>query len=73
MTITLGEAQATGNAVSSSGATVVVQVTPEPQVQGPPPHHNKNGGISQTTEHLLIAAGSIGMEWCALIGDVHAK
>jgi hypothetical protein len=37
--------------------TVVVSIRPPP----PPPYHNSGGGrISQTTEHLLIAAGSIG-------------
>ena len=36
--------------------TVVVSLQPPP----PKPHHDRDGPISQTTEHLLIAAGSIG-------------
>ena len=42
--------------------TVVVSLQPPP----PKPHHDRDGPISQTTEHLLIAAGSIGrqkLEW----------
>lgn len=29
----------------------------------PPPPPHPRGGMSPTTEHLLIAAGSIGMPW----------
>lgn len=59
-------AQSTGAALAANDPTetVVVAIPPPP----PPPEdggHGRNGGghkggISQTTEHLLIAAGSIG-------------
>jgi hypothetical protein len=59
MTITLPKSQATGGALAAEGPTETVVVTfsppPRPE-QGAPPRR----GISQTTEHLLIAAGSIG-------------
>lgn len=53
---------ATGGALAANDptATVVVAVPvdgPRGPPSGPPPN---KGGISQTTEHLLIAAGSIG-------------
>lgn len=35
--------------------TVVVSLQPPPRMD-----HDRDGRISQTTEHLLIAAGSIG-------------
>ncbi|KAF2031162.1 hypothetical protein EK21DRAFT_88299 [Setomelanomma holmii] len=40
--------------------TVVVTIQPPPPPPPPKPHHDRDGKISQTTEHLLIAAGSIG-------------
>jgi hypothetical protein len=59
MTITLPQTQATGGALAAEGPTETVIVTfsppPRPEGGGPP-----RRGISQTTEHLLIAAGSIG-------------
>lgn len=58
MTITLPQAQATGGALAAQGPTetVVVTYAPPPRPEG----GGRRGGISQTTEHLLIAAGSIG-------------
>ncbi|KAF2111491.1 hypothetical protein BDV96DRAFT_183992 [Lophiotrema nucula] len=62
VTMTFPQAQATGGALADNDPTetVVVQFTPNPPP--PPPHRpdGNKGGISQTTEHLLIAAGSIG-------------
>ncbi|KAJ4299677.1 hypothetical protein N0V90_004923 [Kalmusia sp. IMI 367209] len=59
LTVTLTNTQATPGAFANNDptATVVVEIPP------PPPNHppGHKGGISQTTEHLLIAAGSIGM------------
>lgn len=56
MTMTLPQAQATGVALGAESPTetIVVNVPPPPP---PKPHHS---GMSPTTEHLLIAAGSIG-------------
>lgn len=58
--MTLPHAQATGGALAADGPTETVVVTfsppPRPEGQG----QGRRGGISQTTEHLLIAAGSIG-------------
>ncbi|KAF2705934.1 hypothetical protein K504DRAFT_86773 [Pleomassaria siparia CBS 279.74] len=55
----LPKAQATGGALQANSAveTVVVALPPPPP---PPRDGHDRGGISQTTEHLLIAAGSIG-------------
>lgn len=53
MTMTLAPS-GTALAASSENPTETVVVTIPP----PPPHHKY--GISQTTEHLLIAAASIG-------------
>ena len=52
------KAQESNTALASNdpGETVIVEFPPPP----PPPKHR--GGISPTTQHLLIAAGSIGME-----------
>jgi hypothetical protein len=60
MTITLPQAQATGGALAAEGPseTVVVTFSPPPRPEGG--GAGRRGGISQTTEHLLIAAGSIG-------------
>ncbi|KAF2800181.1 hypothetical protein K505DRAFT_331874 [Melanomma pulvis-pyrius CBS 109.77] len=60
ITMTLPQAQATGGALAADGPTetVVVTFSPPPRPEGPGP--GRRGGISQTTEHLLIAAGSIG-------------
>lgn len=57
--MTLDETQATGGALANTDPkeTVVVSLSPPP---GPRPHGDRDGRISQTTEHLLIAAGSIG-------------
>lgn len=58
--MTLSQTQATVGALADNDPTetVVVSLQPPPK----PPHHEGggNGRISQTTEHLLIAAGSIG-------------
>lgn len=56
--MTLGDRPTTSTgalAENDAGETVVVTLPP------PPPSGDRNGKISQTTEHLLIAAGSIGM------------
>ncbi|KAF2004186.1 hypothetical protein P154DRAFT_572222 [Amniculicola lignicola CBS 123094] len=58
ITMTIAQAQATSTGASALEAeepseTVVVSLPPPP-----PPRHR---GISQTTQHLLIAAGSIGV------------
>ncbi|KAF2636281.1 hypothetical protein P280DRAFT_154779 [Massarina eburnea CBS 473.64] len=64
VTMTLSQSQQTGVAAaladSDPSATVVVAISPPPQ---PPPGghpEGHKGGFSQTTQHLLIAAGSIG-------------
>lgn len=62
--MTLSQTQATVGALADNDPTetVVVSLQPPPK----PNHHDGGGGgggngrISQTTEHLLIAAGSIG-------------
>lgn len=57
--MTLQQSQATASALADNDPTetVVVAISPPPR----PPHpEGHKGGISQTTEHLLIAAGSIG-------------
>jgi hypothetical protein len=58
--MTLSQTQATVGALADNDPTetVVVSLQPPPK----PPHHDGGGSgrISQTTEHLLIAAGSIG-------------
>ncbi|KAF2440161.1 hypothetical protein P171DRAFT_119229 [Karstenula rhodostoma CBS 690.94] len=61
----MGGAQPTGGALAASDptATVVVAIPPPPRDgdgDGRPGGRPHQGGISQTTEHLLIAAGSIG-------------
>jgi hypothetical protein len=56
ITMTLGtQSTPTALADNEPAETVLVAVPPPP-----PPHRNPGGHISQTTEHLLIAAGSIG-------------
>lgn len=57
--MTLSQTQATAGALADNDPTETVVVTLQPP---PKPHHDGggNGRISQTTEHLLIAAGSIG-------------
>jgi hypothetical protein len=60
--MTVGDSDSTPGALAANdpGETVVVAIPPPPR-----PHHDGGGGgghISQTTEHLLIAAGSIGMQ-----------
>lgn len=57
MTLTQPSSQATGQALAESDPTETVVVSIPP----PPPRPGRESGrISQTTEHLLIAAGSIG-------------
>lgn len=57
--MTLAQTQATVGVLADTDPmeTVVVSLQPPPK-----PHHEGGGSgrISQTTEHLLIAAGSIG-------------
>jgi hypothetical protein len=57
ITMTLGRPQAKPTALADNdpAETVVVAIPPPPR-----PHDDGRGHISQTTEHLLIAAGSIG-------------
>jgi hypothetical protein len=57
--MTLSQTQATVGALADNDPTETVVVSLQPP---PKPHHDGggNGRISQTTEHLLIAAGSIG-------------
>jgi hypothetical protein len=57
--MTLGQPQAMPTALFDNDPTETVVVSIPPP---PPPHHDggRGGHISQTTEHLLIAAGSIG-------------
>ncbi|KAH7370971.1 hypothetical protein BKA66DRAFT_424818 [Pyrenochaeta sp. MPI-SDFR-AT-0127] len=57
VTMTLSESKSTAGAlaVDDPTETVVVALSPPPR-----PPHDRDGKISQTTEHLLIAAGSIG-------------
>jgi hypothetical protein len=50
--------QATPTALADNDPTETVVVAIPPPL--PSPHYNRGGHISQTTEHLLIAAGSIG-------------
>lgn len=61
--MTLSQTQASVGALADSDPTETVVVSLQPP-QEPPrnPHHDGGGSgrISQTTEHLLIAAGSIG-------------
>ena len=52
--MTIPQSQATGAAQANDPTETVVVTIP------PPPKPHQGGGISQTTEHLLIAAGSIG-------------
>ncbi|KAF2264771.1 hypothetical protein CC78DRAFT_219676 [Lojkania enalia] len=59
VTMTLPPSQVTESALSANNPTETFLVPGSPDPQRPPPHGPK-GGISQTTEHLLIAAGSIG-------------
>ena len=56
--MTLPRAQATASALADKnpGQTVVVTLSPPTT----PPHSDHAGQISQSSEHLLIAAGSIG-------------
>lgn len=57
--MTLSQTQATVGALADNDPTETVVVSLQP----PPRSHEGGGGngrISQTTEHLLIAAGSIG-------------
>ncbi|KAF2188938.1 hypothetical protein K469DRAFT_724264 [Zopfia rhizophila CBS 207.26] len=56
VTVGLPQAQATGTAQANNDPTETVVVTIPP----PPPKPHHRGGITRTTEHLLIAAGSIG-------------
>lgn len=57
--MTIPNNEPTNGALANKGPaeTVVVSLQPPPP---PRPHHDRDGRISQTTEHLLIAAGSIG-------------
>lgn len=57
--MTLSQTQATVGALADNDPTETVVVSLQPP---PKPHHDGGGSgrISQTTEHLLIAAGSIG-------------
>ncbi|KZM26572.1 uncharacterized protein EKO05_0005420 [Ascochyta rabiei] len=59
ITMTLPQTQATMGALANNDPTETVVVSLQPP---PESHHDGsgNGRISQTTEHLLIAAGSIG-------------
>lgn len=60
--MTLSQTQATVGALADNDPTETVVVSLQPPPPPPKPHHDGggNGRISQTTEHLLIAAGSIG-------------
>ena len=58
--MTLSQTRASVGALADNDPTDTVVVSLQPP---PKPHHDGGGGngrISQTTEHLLIAAGSIG-------------
>ena len=57
--MTVPRAQGTGAALQAEVPmeTVIVTLPPPPR---PEREGGRRGGISQTTEHLLIAAGSIG-------------
>jgi hypothetical protein len=61
-------AQSTGGALAANDPTATVVVAIPPPRDGNGDGEGRGGGgphksgISQTTEHLLIAAGSIGME-----------
>ncbi|KAF1355791.1 hypothetical protein EJ07DRAFT_130721, partial [Lizonia empirigonia] len=59
MTMTIPQTQTSVGALANNDPTETVVVSFKPP---PKPHHDGdgNGRISQTTEHLLIAAGSIG-------------
>ncbi|CAO2655356.1 Nn.00g104200.m01.CDS01 [Neocucurbitaria sp. VM-36] len=59
ITTTLPQSQITASALADSDPTetIVVSLPPPPR---PPRSGDREGRISQTTEHLLIAAGSIG-------------
>lgn len=65
--MTLSQTKATVGALADNDPTETVVVSLQPP---PKPHHDDagNGRISQTTEHLLIAAGSIGK---SSIGPLH--
>ena len=60
--------RSTGGALAANDptATVVVAVAPPFDGGDKPPPGGDRGGISQTTEHLLIAAGSIGNDHAEL-------
>lgn len=60
--MTLSQTRATVGALADSDPTETVVVSLQPQEPPRGPHHDGGGSgrISQTTEHLLIAAGSIG-------------
>jgi hypothetical protein len=61
--MTLSETRATVGALADSDPTETVVVSLQPPQEPPRNSHHDGGGsgrISQTTEHLLIAAGSIG-------------
>lgn len=57
--MTDNEPQASVGALADNDPTetIIVALPPPPR-----PHNDRDGRISQTTEHLLIAAGSIGKE-----------
>lgn len=52
--------QATGALAANDPTATVVVALPPPPHDGDGRGDGPRGGISQTTEHLLIAAGSIG-------------
>ncbi|KAL6709086.1 hypothetical protein ACN47E_001902 [Coniothyrium glycines] len=58
ITMTLNDVTSTttGALADSEPAETIIVALPSPK----PPQHDRDGKISQTTEHLLIAAGSIG-------------
>lgn len=57
--MTQSQTRASAGALADNDPTETIVVSLQPP---PKPHHDGsgNGRISQTTEHLLIAAGSIG-------------
>ena len=59
MTLDDDAPSSTADALADNDPTETVIVALPPPEK--PPHHDRDGRISQTTEHLLIAAGSIGM------------
>jgi hypothetical protein len=57
-TRTFTQAAATGGvALADNDPTETIVISMQP----PPGSNGRKGGVSETTQHLLIAAGSIGM------------